>query len=202
MDISIPSLIGSTLFFCSIPFDTWLRWMLKQARGIHSTLDIPATKVYCSKLPFIVFLAMAGQFFQGYAMGYLFDLIPISDPTMIAVIVGLCLTLNTWSPFLQFRSHTPILLTLWGLYSHMDPNMLILFPLMYVVISFIVNSFELGLIATILSVYGVLWMLQIPTMEWVLNSVVLLITFLSLSEKLFDHFENKPLTILRSFQNR
>ena len=202
MDISIPSLIGGTLFFCAVPLSTYFRWMLQKSRHIHATLEVPVSKVYCSKLPFILFLAMVGQFFQGYLMGYLFDIVPISDPTMMAVIVGLCLALNTWSPFLQFKTHHPILITLWGLYSHMDPSLFLILPVMYLLIAFLVNSFELGLIVTILGIYGVLWMLQIPIMDWILNSVILLITFLRLSEKLFDHFENKPLTILRSFQNR
>lgn len=202
MDLSTLYITGFFLFFSAIPFETWLIWLLNGARSVHAKLDVPKHRVSCSKLPLAILLGILCQFLQGYGMGALFDFIPISDPTLLAVVIALCLIVNTWSPFLGFRNNNFILFTLWGFYTHMHGPIFWIFPLLFFLLTFLANSFYVGLLGAVLSLYSMLWVFQLPTLDWVLNAVVLLITFLNLSEKFLDRMEDNSLSLLGSFQNR
>ncbi len=202
MDSTTFLLLAGGLFFSAIPIEALLCGMLVRARKTYHKLDIPKPMVYCSKTPFVLFLAQACQFLKGYGLAYFFERTLNFSILTLLIFSGLGLALNIWSPFLSFKNQHKHLFILLGIYSFLDPSCLWLFPLLVILSCLLLNSFYIGFLASITLMFGVIWMLQLPPIYLVLNGVILLITFIATSNKLFDPIDNGPVTLLKSFQNR
>jgi hypothetical protein len=185
----------------AVPFDIFLPWLLSKSREIESQLEKPSSYLYMSKAPFIAALAKAIDFGKGYLIP--FCALYFYDDLIMLISVAIVLVAHNWTPVLKFKNRKAFLLVLWGLYSFMFHPFIFIYPIAFIIFSFLINSFFIGLMINIVFMFFCVWFFELPAVYLPINFIVFGIAFVAYVRQLFIHFESdNKFTILKSFKNR
>ncbi|MFA5880012.1 MAG: hypothetical protein WC860_07550 [Candidatus Margulisiibacteriota bacterium] len=164
-------------------------------------MDYYENHLYISKVPFITFLVTLIEFLKGFLP--LFILQFFTDNTFyLLLITAMTLIINNWNLWGFLRNQKKFLLIIWGMASFLSPPLFIIFPLVFCLLSFVVNSFAIGLICTILTTFFLLWILEPSQFATYFSLISISIVFLSLNEDFFNYFGDYPKTIRLLFEER
>lgn len=194
-------ILALTYLFASIPFHTVIPWCRNRIQDIQDKMAKPETLVHRSGSAFGFFLIQSLNFAKGFAPLFLVPLVWDTDFTWpllaLLVLVG-----HIWSPFTRFEPQKNIDMLLWGMLACLSPLPGACYPLIFLGLSIILNSFVMGRAITL-----ILTLIWIGISYYWVGTIYAgtLITFLSIGiffQDLLNHFEKEPLSLLRSFQNR
>jgi glycerol-3-phosphate acyltransferase PlsY len=189
------------LFVASVPFDIFLPWVSRKFRDIESQLDTKKANIRFSKRNLVFFLNVMCQFGKGYLAVY-FTAEYFASDLLFLVAITTVFVAHNWSVFLKFKNRKKIFLLLWGIYSAINPTFFIVFPISYILISLISNSFIIGSMGSVIFMFGAIWYHNMELVIFPANFVIFIVAFLVYCRALFKHFEEEPYTILNSFENR
>ena len=186
----------------AIPVDALLWWLYRYLREAYRRLDRPEELIYFSKAPLVFFLVQITQFAKGYGFVYLAAIFFESEAAFLLCLIAL-MVFQRWSPLLAFRGQGRLEWVLWGVYTYMYPPLFFIAPVLYACMSLLFNSFLLGFVLTVCSMFFVMWAIPVEPVYLMSNFVLFLISFLALGEKLLLHFEGRTrFTILEAFRSR
>jgi hypothetical protein len=189
------------ILIASIPLDSLLPLLALKVKEVNDKLDKPRVGLFLPITPFLFGIGKVIQFLKGYFALY-FTSFYLGDGTFMIVSCILLLTLNNWSPFLKFRNQKKFGYVLWGCYTYIFPYFGLVYPVVFVFFTGVLNSFPVGYTLTIISMFFALAYIQADAYYLPLNFALFVVVFLSLSPQLIQHIEGKKWTLFKSFQNR
>jgi hypothetical protein len=192
----------SITLFTAIPFDRFFDWIKQTVQETYDKLDQAPIITYLSKAPFIFLLREFLSFLKGYIPIWSTSLLLYDQPNFLLLTVSLSLTMHIWSPFKKFKPTKSLHIILLGIYTYLAPILGISAILLFIVFSLILNSFEAGTLATIISFFFILWFLPLPPIYILINFCIFLISFLALQGPLFKYLDQKQTTLLALFESR
>ena len=200
-------MIGNLLFlsivgFCvALPFESLLPWLSRYLREANERVERTSTRAKLSKATMLNGLIHGLNLLKGYVPLYLSYTYFTEDYHLIMTAL-LLLACHTWSPFNGFRPKGHMGMILVGMYGVINPWYLLWFPVIWALSLLILNSIPVGLIASILIMFFVVWATASSPIFVIVNFVIFIVIFFSLISVLFDHFEGKKMTLRRSFDLR
>jgi hypothetical protein len=184
-----------------IPFDLFFPWVFKRSEHISSKLDNSHDVLFFSKAILAAGLERVVSFLKGYGAIYL-GFYFFGESLWVLFAFLLMSALHLWSPFRVTPGQFNLHFVIWGAYTVLFWPLLIVYPILFCLFSFLLNSFLLGTMVNIVSVFFVFWYFESAVMSLPLNFFVFILALVSLSPQMFRHFEVSPYTILRSYQRR
>ena len=184
-----------------IPFEGLLPWLFKRSQHISSKLEHSHDMLFMSKAPFVAGLIYFLSFLKSYLVLYV-GFYYFGESLWVLFSFLVMAALHLWSPFRDRPGYFNLHFLIWGAYVFLFPAFLIVYPILFLLFSFLLNSFLLGTLLNIVTVFFVFWYFESAVMSLPLNFFIFILTVVSLSPQMFRHFEVMPHTILRSYKNR
>ncbi len=194
-------LIGISLF-ASIPFEIVLKSLLQKHRQITAQLDTPTELSTFPKWPLMKGLLSLLNISKGILPTAICLQFFDNNPTLIISTTIACIGLHNWSPFYKFNNQKSFFLPLFGFYSILSPLLIIGFPIIYILLSLIANTFSIGLLSSIFLISFLFGINDYPVIYLPGNFAIFLLVFFSLKDSLFQHIETHSETLLNIFKSR
>ena len=194
-------LISITLF-SAIPFEKALRSLLNKHRRITAQLDKPTELSTFPKWPLMKGLIALLNISKGILPTVICTQFFDSDPLLIISSTIACIGLHNWSPFYKFTNQKSFFLPLWGFYSVLSPLLIVGFPVIYILLALIVNTFSIGLLISVFFISFLFGINDYPVIYLPGNFALFLLVFFSLKESVFHHIETHSETLLNTFKSR
>ncbi|MFC1771102.1 hypothetical protein ACFLZV_04355 [Candidatus Margulisiibacteriota bacterium] len=185
----------------STPVDIVVPWLVKKVRHIEAQLDKDKPNIKFSPAAFIFLLMKSLQFAKGYVAVFLTQRFFESE-WMLLISISIVILFHNWTLFNKFKNRHHLFLVAWGIYSALYFKFFFIFPISYVLLSFLFNSFVIGILANIVFMFAAIWTFYLDPLNIILNLDIFLFGFLVYAKLLFKHFEETPYTLLKSFENR
>ncbi len=144
IDLLIILAIGLAII---LPTEPVIRWMYEHSRATHSRLNTPKNPIYFSKSGLIFGLSKFLTFVKGFAIPTLIHSLWENDLAILISIFSLTL-FQLWLPDSRHKP-SQIGLLLWGISSYFNPFFIILFPILVLLICFLIDSWAWSITLTL-----------------------------------------------------
>ena len=171
-------------------------------RRVHATLDTPNIVVRLSKAPFIHFLIYGLSFIQGYGALYLASILFNTTNVIMTIPLGLAAFFNAVYYRNNFVYFLSFIFFIWGVYGFMNPLFIALFPFVFLLLSFLIDSFFFGVLFTNIVFFFIIWTMNLPALYLPFNFILFIACFLAFRKPFFDYIEGNPTSILQLFNQR
>ncbi len=131
------------ILLSGVPFEKLLPWLFALLKEVRANQERPKSPVYVSWDTPLFFLVQLCNFAKGFLPVYYAYSVMENDYVVIAVI-PLILILHNWNPFNRFRNRRKFGIPLWGIYTALFWPSIFIFPLLYALLSIVLNSFLIG----------------------------------------------------------
>jgi hypothetical protein len=181
-----------------IPVSHALEVLYRHFRHTHSKLDIPKSNIRFSKKGLIWALTRLLWVMKGAAITWaLLGIIP--TPNWLIPTTLILLSLHLVSPDTQAKSG------LWwviaGLYGILNPTFFWVFPLLSILLTLVINSWELGVLLALLTLF--IFNFDLEQGYFIaIQGIAFGVTFLAWANPIFSHLEEKSHTLLQKFETR
>lgn len=184
------------LLLISIPINTCVSWCYQNTMLIQSQLDSPKQQCHLTSIPFVELLMTMLHFLKGYAIPFLLNNSTSNFILLSFLVLTLCFSI--WPPFSLFKYQNKHFFVLWGILSFFSINFFFLFPLSFILLSFMTNSFKIGKLASLFVFFFLIWIFNLNAF-YLLANAAFLITYLLKDKQIFLLDTNQD-NIKKSFQ--
>ncbi|MDA1353169.1 MAG: hypothetical protein O3A01_01700 [bacterium] len=192
---------GGLLILSTLPIDRMLLWIFSRAKYIDDQLEKPHLRVYTSKRWLGFGFAQLLHFGLGYAVFYCMDFY-IGNLLVSIVLTPLLLLVHRFSVFSGFKSSQDIILMVWGIYAYIYWPMAIIFPIVFVLFSLLLNTISLGFVLAIFSAFFVFWLNLIDPYALLYNFMIFAVALYAERDHVTGYIEGNKRTIMQSFMSR
>lgn len=188
-------------FFTSLPVERLLFKMIASVRQIDAKLIKPRNWIFLSKAPFIYAINPLLNFLKGFLSLYWVTPL-IESEYMTILIVLVALVLHNWCIWNHFENRRNFGWILLGIYTFINPILGIWFAIGFILFSFLFNSFLLGFLINIISIFFAIWIFLDSPIYLLVNMTIFVLVLIANIETLVQYFEGDASNIRKSFQNR
>ena len=184
-----------------IPIKEWLQWFKENYTKINNKLEKQKEILYISNALFIRIVSLILEFLKGYYIPTVTALW-FEIPALTTAITLLTLIGHIWSPFTKFKQNNSWYIVLWGIYTFINPIFALLFPLLLIFFSLLLNTIPLSTCLTIIAMLFIVGLSESPTHFLAIKIGLFIIILLAARIPLFNHLETKSETLLKRFEMR
>lgn len=194
------------IFLClllaiSIPIELTVQKIYVYIGKINNQLYKKKQPCHSSTLPFLKLFTKGLKFCKSTYLPYLLSTFDIQN-ILLLIFMILVLVFEIWNPFTLFQYNPNWQITLWGLYTFMDPNLFFIYPLLFITLSLLINSFYIGQLCCIVSLFLALSMFNSNPYFLLANSFFFVFIFISYINKFQEGLSHSHLDIKTSFSSR
>jgi glycerol-3-phosphate acyltransferase PlsY len=154
-----------------------------------------------SKSPFLFCLISFYNFAKSYLSLFFFNQF-FSSSFFLVVLIILVLTFHNWPIWQNFENKKHFGFILLGIYFYISPTLGLIYLLGFITFALIFNSFLVGRLANIISIFFWLLFLNSDFLSHIINLIILILVSLSYQEELSAYFNGKSFSLKKSFSNR
>lgn len=192
---------GGLLILATLPIDRILKWIFSRTKYIDDQLEKPYLRVYTSKRWLGFSFAQLLHFGLGYGVFFCMDFY-VGNLLATIVLTPLLLLVHRYSVFSGFKSSQSIMLMVWGMYAYIYWPMAVLFPILFVLFSLLLNTISMGFILAIFSAFFVFWLSLIDPFALLYNFMIFAVALYAERDHVTSYVEGNKRTILQSFMAR
>lgn len=184
-----------------VPFKQLLAWIYTQSRTINKDLDQKKNHIRFERKPLIVAANMVIQVAKGIIPILAVEWLYLPE-IYILITSAVLVILHAYNPLLKFRPQSLMPLLLTGLYAACFPEFFWVFPILGILMLFLLNSYETALVVSVLIMFGIIAMQATATILVPTNFVLFVVVILRNSGAILRFVDGRPLTVLDVFNKR
>lgn len=200
MSISPIVLLVITLI-AAIPIEPTINWLYTSVINIQTQLEHKQQPCHVSIRPIIEALIIGLKALKGWYIPTILVTLDSSNIELLAIL-SLLLLFELWPPFQLFKFNPKWHYVLWGLYTFLSPSFCLIYPLGVIILSLLTNSFSIGQLVTILSMFIILSITNANPFYLLANSFFFILVFIASMPKLQHGITSKTLDIKSSYNHR
>ena len=183
----------------AIPFSLLLNKVYVYFREVYKETR---PHMYVSFAPFIYILEQILEFFKGFCILYFSTLyIEFDSLYLCSLIVFVCA--HNFSPFLKFKNQGTFFIFLWGCFTAIYLPFILIYPLLFVLFSLLLNSFIYGQLLSVLILFYFNYFFGLSEIYYYVYLLFLIVILLSYGNLIIQSINGKKsITIWTSFQKR
>eukprot|EP01047_Picozoa_sp_COSAG01_P000145 COSAG01_NODE_2_length_63927_cov_1357.611941_30_plen_197_part_00 len=189
------------VLFAITPLHKSIYWLYKNAIHIQNQLETKKRLSHFTAAPFVELLILIINFIKGFSIPYIIHRADLS-PLILLLSFILTFLFALWPPLNLFKREKKSNIVLWGLFTFMHPSLFIIYPLCFIAGTLLFNSFIIGQLLAILSLYYIIWSQSLNPYFLLANTLFFILSFLSVNKYLHKGLNNQQLNIKFNYKKR